>query len=592
MGENKMRKIIVIAVIFYIMLTGLDSCANDTTDTKNNPTQAAQDNNAKIESHTENSESPTQENTTDAEKPIDIDLSATLGPVDGATFYVDIRKGKDNADAGSFETPFKTLSYAAGKVTPGSVVVVMPGVYEEGAGGSKTVNLTVDGTADKWITFKAHPSRMAKDLLEKTGDFDKALSLGVVVIGRWEGGAINVRASYQQIEGFFVTAYEDIEYACGISVRDVPENAGKNLGNGEFTHPGNHHIRIINNVAFNIPQAGIASGNNEYLEVTGNIVYQNSSTGNWEGSGISVGFIGKPYDGPDSHPDDFRIIVDGNICYNNSGFDIGRRKSLGHITPWQNGHPGDGSTDGNGIIIDWAQESRTLIRNNILYNNGARGICLTSSGNVVVVNNTSYDNGWDSYQQFHLDEFSDWYQNKNSNGNNNIYANNIFYVGNPNRNNHKKFQPKLGFPNKTAFNYQGYNLFAGVVVSGNAIHEGDLNNQDPLFMNAPPLIGTNDRAVPKMTDNKSEKSDFANAYPLDTYHYWAVDFSLRPESPAIGSGYKIGGVFTKPKANMTDTKLAELKKFLELGLPEYDIFGNKRDPANMDMGAVAYNIIK
>ena len=520
-----------------------------------------------------------------------VELSAP-GPVDDATLYVDITRGKDDPNAGSLETPFKTLSYAAGKVSPGDVVVVMPGVYEEGgAGGSKVVNLTVDGTADKRITFKAHPDRMAKDLLELTGDFDAATKLGVVVKGRWEGGAINVRASYQQVEGFFVTAYEDINYATGINIRDVPENSGKSLDNGSFTSPGHHHIRIINNVAYNCPQAGISSGNNEYLEIIGNIVYQNSSTGNWEGSGISVGFIGKSYDGPDANPDDFRIIIDGNICYNNSGFDIGRRKMLGHITPWQNGHAGDGSTDGNGIIVDWSQQSRVLVRNNILYNNGARGICLTTADNAVVVNNTSYDNGWDSYQQYHLDEFSDWYGSKNGAGDNNIYVNNIFYIGLSNRDNHKKFQPKFGIPSKSGRTYQGYNLYAGASVNSNAIHEGDINNQDPLFVNAPPLIGANDRAVPKMTDNKSEEPDFLNAYPLDSYHYWTVDFSLQDGSPAIGNGYKAGSDFTKPNNKMSDEKLVELRKFLELGLPEYDIFGNKRDPDNMDMGAVAYHVI-
>ena len=514
------------------------------------------------------------------------------GPVDGATLYVDITRGKDNQNAGSFENPFKTLSYAAVMVKPGDVVVVMPGVYEEGgAGGSKSVNLTIDGTSDNRITFKAHPDRMAKDLIELTGDFDKAAELGVVVKGRWEGGAINVRASYQQIEGFFVTAYEDINYATGINIRDVPENAGKSLDNGEFISPGHHHIRIINNVAYNCPQAGISSGNNEYLEIIGNIVYQNSSTGNWEGSGISVGFIGMPYDGPDAHPDDFRIIIDGNICYNNTGFDIGRRKMLGHITPWQNGHAGDGSTDGNGIIVDWSQQTRVLVRNNILYNNGARGICLTTADNVVVVNNTSYDNGWDSYQQYHLDEFSDWYGSKGGGGDNNIYANNIFYIGLSNRDSKKGYQPKFGIPSKSSRAYQGYNLYAGASVSSGSIHDGDINNQDPLFVNAPPLIGANGRNIPEMTGNESEEPDFSNAYPLDSYHYWAVDFSLQPGSPAIGNGYKTGSNLTKPNDKMPDEKLEELKKFLELGLPEYDIFGNRRDPDNMDMGAVAYNVI-
>jgi len=112
-----------------------------------------------------------------------------------------------------------------------------------------------------------------------------------------------------------------------------------------------------------------------------------------------------------------------------------------------------------------------------------------------------------------------------------------------------------------------------------------------LFVNAPLLIGENGRDVPKMTGNESGEPDFSNAYPLDSYHYWTVDFSLQDGSPAIGSGYRAGSDFTKPHDSMTDEKLEELKKFLESGLPEYDIFGNRRDPGNMDMGAVAYHII-
>ena len=40
---------------------------------------------------------------------------------------------------------------------------------------------------------------------------------------------------------------------------------------------------------------------------------------------------------------------------------------------------------------------------------------------------------------------------------------------------------------------------------------------------------------------------------------------------------------------MTNIMAEELKYFLDKALPAFDVFGNKRDPNNMDPGAVAFN---
>src|SRR5206468_1146138 len=54
-------------------------------------------------------------------------------------------------------------------------------------------------------------------------------------------------------------------------------------------------------------------------------------------------------------------------------------------------------TDGNGIIVDTLRKGgytgRTLIENNLVFQNGARGIHVFNSANVDIFNNTTDQNG-------------------------------------------------------------------------------------------------------------------------------------------------------------------------------------------------------
>jgi parallel beta-helix repeat protein len=494
-----------------------------------------------------------------AEKPI-ITESA-VSKIDAKTYYVDAVNGS-NSNNGSEEKTFKTISYAASRVKPGETVIVMPGVYNE------RVDLSKSGEPEKYITFKAHPDFMAKDLMKKYKDFETAKNAGVVVKG--DANGFNIEASHVWIEGFFVTS-EITDHSIGIKVRK-PAGANK----------PHYDIEIRNNVVYDNTDAGINSEGGYDLYVRGNIVYQNSSNGIWEGSGISVGFNHEPLDV--GNTESWRIIVEDNICYNNSGYDIGRRKKLNDPgAPQGKG----GSTDGNGIILDWARETRSLIRNNIVYNNGARGICITASSNVAVVNNTFYDNGWDTNQAYHWNEYDDWWGDLQSGGNNNIFVNNIIYANKKNTTDPRK-NGAMGVRAKSPVSYQGFNLYFNGNVQADFLHEGDIKNKDPMFTNPPPLLGVGDRPPVDKPSNIELAADYENANPPDTYHFYEVDFSLQPGSPAIGSGYSKTSEITKPNKNMTDETLEKLHFWLDDALPQYDIFGNLRDPNHMDMGAVAF----
>ena len=100
----------------------------------------------------------------------------------------------------------------------------------------------------------------------------------------------------------------------------------------------------------------------------------------------------------------YHNVISGNVCYDNE---------LKVATQVLSGGNNKALTDGNGIIIDSFQTSRanplkphnedrdgplkpyhqrTLVENNLIYDNGGRGIHVFRSDKVDVINNTTYMN--------------------------------------------------------------------------------------------------------------------------------------------------------------------------------------------------------
>ena len=468
------------------------------------------------------------------------------------TYYVDGTNGSD-ANNGSSSAPFQTIGATVSRVQPGDTVVVMPGAYFE------EVTLVTDGTADAYITFKAFTP--AKEIVKAHGVNHAVPPGGVLLHGREYG--FNVRACYQRIEGFFVTA--DTR-GSGIPIvvksSDVP---GKPF----------HHVEICDNVCFSGPQAGIATLAADYVFIRGNIAYQSASVSDWEGSGISICAHTNP---SDCDAEAWHFIIEDNICYNNSNYSAGRRKKFNDPTT---GFKGPGCTDGNGIIVDYGYNEptgRTLVRNNILYNNGGRGIVITASGNVATINNTLYDNAWDphfwggycEYAEVETGNDGSTFGRPGTIGRfKNIFVNNIVC---------SKANGETVHGSADALNarYLDYNCHFNGKTAAPGAH--DVCDADPILTNPPPPV------------DDSRFIDRAGDYPLDVHHYFDVDFSLKDGSPCIGVGYTVGSDFAKPD-EMTEEMAAELRYFLDKGLPEYDIYGNKRDPKKMDLGAVAYSTV-
>jgi parallel beta-helix repeat protein len=150
----------------------------------------------------------------------------------------------------------------------------------------------------------------------------------------------------------------------------------------------NHHVRVANAIARDSGCGGIAAQQTDYLTIEDNIVRGNAQRSPWQCSGISIYQAKALDDAPGFHN-----VIRRNVSYANMNLVVDNKVSQ------SNGK----TTDGNGIIIDdfrntqnnstnGAYKPATLVENNLLVDNGGRGIAVFLSDNVVVRNNTAYMN--------------------------------------------------------------------------------------------------------------------------------------------------------------------------------------------------------
>jgi parallel beta-helix repeat protein len=273
-----------------------------------------------------------------------ISLSLINIPVTAVTthiWYVDATTGKDSNTGLTQAKAFKTISKANQKVSAGDTVLVKNGTYKE------SFEITKSGTPSAWITFKAYPGQSPK-IINTADTYD----------------AVRISGNYIEINGFNI------------------QDAG--LGSAIYAYnpaKGNHDIRVLNNILHDSAAGGFSSRYADYLTVENNIVYRNAFTSPYMGSGISL-YQSKNYDNKPG----FHNIISGNISYANqdkAAYDDGT------------------TTDGNGIIIDDSRQTQdsnfptpytgaTLIENNLVFDNGGRGIHVFESDNVTIRNNTAY----------------------------------------------------------------------------------------------------------------------------------------------------------------------------------------------------------
>lgn len=265
--------------------------------------------------------------------------------------FVDPISGSADGNGRSPESALLSFQAALDRVEPGQAIYLMDGRYTELLEPRNLhYLLTTDGTADEWITIQN--------------------ALGhTPVIDASGGNGLEIRGDYVQVIGLTVTG-ESFEpnadlYGNGLLIRDA------------------NHVRLISNVVSNMPLSGISAVGSANIELLDNEIFENSFWSSAQGSGISLWHSstnGVPADADGYHD---RII--GNRIYRNENRVRSRWRNFEVIT------------DGNGIIIDEGRDTnysgRVLVANNVIFDNGGRGILVYKSDAVDVMHNTLYRNG-------------------------------------------------------------------------------------------------------------------------------------------------------------------------------------------------------
>jgi parallel beta-helix repeat protein len=301
--------------------------------------------------------------------------------------YVDAVNGSDANDGRSARSPFRTLQRAARELRPGWTIEVMTGTYTTD-GSTEPLLIEVSGTPDAWITVTAaeghHP---------------------VIQIpagpGAWAGIHI-LGASYVIIDGI-----EIVGQGASITRAQATANAGAKqalynhncvyvdgVGSAGVHPQVPHDIVIRNSILRNCTAAGIEVNAGDAITILHNKVANNSWWTVFDTSGIGFYHL---TDAPSATAKNgYKNFIVGNEVW-------GNRNEM----PCAACKP-PAVYDGNGIIVDDAQHTqdalgandvvgvpytgRTYIANNIVHENGGRGIHVYRSDHVDVVNNTTFNN--------------------------------------------------------------------------------------------------------------------------------------------------------------------------------------------------------
>ncbi len=282
------------------------------------------------------------------------------------TYYVS-GTGNDKSNGLSTSSAFRTIQNAANLTNPGDTVFIMNGVYTNLGKAGSVVTIKRSGTAKAWIKYKSYP-----------GHFPK------IQHNTWNGIAISNGASYIEINGLEVVgnnANVTLDYAMSEKANKLNPLTNGNCINIDGRKNGrSHHLRIVNNKVHGCGGAGISVIETDYVTIDNNVVFDNAWYSVYGCSGISM-----LSNWNSDNNRGYKMFVTNNKTYNNRMY-----------IPWIEVGK---ITDGNGIIIDssrndnnsklGAYKGRTLVQNNLAFNNGGSGIHAFLSDHIDIVNNTA-----------------------------------------------------------------------------------------------------------------------------------------------------------------------------------------------------------
>jgi hypothetical protein len=304
-------------------------------------------------------------------------------------YFVSAIMGSDSNNGKNPSAAFKTIQKAADLTNPGDTVFIMDGTYNE-VKVLYSIHRTVlyinrSGNTNEYITYINYPGHKPK--ISGENSIWNCVLIRANYI-RFEGIELegpNQSLSYEQARDmydYYVKGGNLDWYLIG-TMNTNGLSLGGNMGTGPRTIF--HHIEVRNCIVHDFQGGGIGGSDFDYITIENNTVYNNSWYGMYATSGISI-FHSHDFD---NNTSDYKNIVRGNICYNNKT-----------LIPWAGRNI---LSDGNGIIIDDNRNSqisggvpytgKTLVENNVSYNNGGSGIHAYSSNNVDIINNTAWNNG-------------------------------------------------------------------------------------------------------------------------------------------------------------------------------------------------------
>ncbi len=270
-------------------------------------------------------------------------------PLDPMPFFVSPTIGDDNNDGTTADEPWRSLNASLERLGPGQTLYLMDGRYDEVSGTSIHHIIRQSGEPDSWIRIKALPGHEP-------------------VLVASEGTALEIQGNYVEVSGLRVRGegFDEVNsFGYGLSIRRA------------------HHVRLIGNTVSSMPLNGISAIESSNIEILNNEVFENSFWDSSQGSGISV-WHSLDWDQPPA-ADGYHDRILGNTIYRNENKVMSKWRDFESIT------------DGNGIIIDRNQHhnytGRTLVANNVVFDNGGRGIMVFLSDRVDVLFNTTYHNG-------------------------------------------------------------------------------------------------------------------------------------------------------------------------------------------------------
>lgn len=314
-------------------------------------------------------------------------------PAQAATYYVSPTGGTSDGTTPATALQWQIASNKA-NANPAThdTIIFLPGRYDR-------TNVGATGRDDCLLAIPSNVTVKA----QSTAPGSRSVLTGVMVSRK---GIMIQSPIYQFIVVDGRTTDKTDVIIEGFEIENLALNEVANEAAGIVLVDDCHRIQILNNLVHDLGNGGMGSyqfgsaqsgiklgspGGADYLTFRGNTIYNTCRwfTGGGGASGLSL--LGLSNTGPlDEDGRTTHNFIQGNTIYNN-------RTS-------QTGSAADRLTDNNGIIIDlggsWDPDSsqnprrqaRVLIENNLVYGNDGRGIHVFKSSNVLVRNNTCYQN--------------------------------------------------------------------------------------------------------------------------------------------------------------------------------------------------------